>query len=70
MIMLCKIGESHQLGTLVKNVAGVILAEGGINIIIPNVSGVVRGIDNLGDRVISKNMKAKDGQKYGVVRYI
>ena len=29
MIMLCKIGESHQLGTLVKNVAGVILAEGG-----------------------------------------
>ena len=32
--------------------------------------GVVRGFENLGDRIIAKNMKAKDGNKYGVGRYI
>ena len=32
--------------------------------------GVVRGFENLGDRIISKNLKAKDGNKYGVGRYI
>lgn len=61
MIMLCKIGESHAMGTLVKNVAGVILAEGGNSSRFLLLLGVVRGIDNLGDRIISKNMKAKDG---------
>lgn len=29
LIMLCKIGESHAMGTLVKNVSGAILQEGG-----------------------------------------
>lgn len=29
MIMLCKIGESQAMGTLIKNVAAVILQEGG-----------------------------------------
>ena len=32
--------------------------------------GVVRGYENLGDRIIAKNMKAKDGNKYGVGRYV
>ena len=32
--------------------------------------GVVRGFENLGDRIIAKNLKAKDGNKYGVGRYI
>jgi ribosomal protein S6 len=30
----------------------------------------VRGFENLGDRIIAKNIKAKDGNKYGVGRYV
>eukprot|EP00347_Sterkiella_histriomuscorum_P012200 403369512 len=60
MIMLCKVGESQAMATLVKNVSTTILQQG----------GVVRGIDNLGDRVISKTMKAQDGMRYGIGRYI
>jgi hypothetical protein len=29
MIILCKVGESQAMGTLLKNVAGTILSEGG-----------------------------------------
>ena len=77
MIMLCKVGESSAMGTLVKNVTSAILQEGGkyFTFILNKFStcwllGVVRGIENLGDRVISKNLKAQDGNKYGVARYI
>ncbi|CDW91766.1 UNKNOWN [Stylonychia lemnae] len=34
------------------------------------VLGIVRGIDNLGDRIITKTLKGQDGNKYGMVRYI
>ena len=60
LVMLCKVGESAAMGTLIKNVSAAILQEG----------GVVRGFENLGDRIIAKNLKAKDGNKYGVGRYI
>ena len=30
----------------------------------------MRGFENLGDRIIAKNLKAKDGNKYGVGRYV
>ncbi len=60
LVMLCKVGESAAMGTLIKNVSSAILQHG----------GVVRGFENLGDRIIAKNLKAKDGNKYGVGRYI
>ena len=71
MIMLCKVGESAAMGTLIKNVSSAILQQGAkskhpASIIL----GVVRGFENLGDRIIAKNLKAKDGNKYGVGRYV
>ena len=71
LVMLCKVGESAAMGTLIKNVSSAILQEGGITPIFPLIPlGVVRGYENLGDRIIAKNLKAKDGNKYGVGRYI
>ena len=60
LVLLCKVGESAAMGTLIKNVSAAILQEG----------GVVRNFENLGDRIIAKNLKAKDGNKYGVGRYM
>ena len=33
-------------------------------------SGIVRSFDNLGDRVLVKNLRSKDGTKYSVGRFI
>ena len=60
LVMICKMGESQHLGTLLKAVSATILQEG----------GVVRGFQNLGDRVLTKNLKAIDGVNYGVGRFI
>ena len=60
LLIICKIGETSAMGTLLKNVSSVILSQG----------GVVRGYENLGDRIQSKNLKAQDGNKYGVARWI
>jgi hypothetical protein len=73
LIMLCKMGETQAMGTLIKNVSAVILQEGGIKYYLNaywNDIGVVRGVENLGDRILCKNMKGKDGAKYGVGRYV
>lgn len=54
--------------TFLKRVSNTILTEGGK--LISNSLGVVRNVTNLGDRVLSKNIKDKSGQKFGVGRYI
>ena len=58
--MVCKMGESQNLGTLLKSVSAVILQEG----------GVVRGYQNLGDRVLTKNLRSVDGVNFSVGRFI
>lgn len=60
MVMICRMGESQNLATLLKAVSATVLQEG----------GVVRGFRNLGDRVLTKNMRAIDGVNYGVGRFI
>ena len=60
MVMVCKMGESASMATLLKNVSTVILQEG----------GVVRGISNLGDRVLCKNLKSTDDVNYSVARFM
>ena len=60
MIMIVKLGEQANLATLLKNVSGAILQEGGI----------VRGFTNLGDRVLTKNLRSLDGVSHGVGRYM
>ena len=60
LVMICKMGESQHLATLLKAVSATILQEG----------GVVRGYQNLGDRVLTKNLRAIDGVNYGVGRFI
>ena len=60
LVLVCKMGESHNLGTLLKTVSSAVLQEGGI----------VRGYRNLGDRVLTKNLSTTDGQNFGVGRFI
>ena len=60
MIMVCKVGESVHMASLLKNVSTVILQEG----------GVVRGVSNLGDRVLCKNLKSSDDVNYSVARFM
>ena len=60
MVMICKLGEQANLATLLKNVSAAILQEG----------GVVRGFTNLGDRVLTKNLRSQDGVSHGVARYM
>lgn len=58
--MVCRMGESQHLGTLLKAVSASILQEG----------GVVRGFNNLGDRVLTKNLRDQEGTSFGVGRFI
>lgn len=51
MIMVCRVGDSAAITALYKSLSAAILSEGGI----------VRALDNLGDRVLAKNYKADDG---------
>ena len=60
LVMVCRMGESHNLATLLKTVSATILQEG----------GVVRGYQNMGDRVLVKNLKSVDGVSHGVGRWI
>ena len=60
LVLVCKIGESHALASCLKAVSASILQEG----------GVVRGFNNLGDRVLTKNMRSEDGVDYSVGRFI
>ena len=60
MIMVARVGEQAALTNCIKNLSGTILSNGGI----------VRSLDNLGDRVLVKNLRSKDGLKYSVGRFI
>ena len=60
MVMIAKVGESHALGACLKMMASTVLSSGGI----------VRNFDNLGDRILIKNLRAKDGQRFSVGRFI
>ena len=60
LIMICKLGEQASLSALLKSVSAAILQEG----------GVVRGFQNLGDRVLIKNIRSIDGVSHGVGRYM
>lgn len=48
LVIVCKMGESQHLASMLKAVSTVILQEG----------GVVRGFTNLGDRVLVKNYRS------------
>ena len=50
MIMVARVGESAALAQCLKTQSSTILTNG----------GVVRNLDNLGDRVLVKNLRAKD----------
>ena len=60
MILITKIGQSQGLAQCLKNLSSTILSNGGI----------VRNFDNLGDRVLVKNLHAKNGSRYSVGRFI
>jgi ribosomal protein S6 len=60
LTMVCRMGESNALSSLLKAVSTTVLQEG----------GVVRGYRNLGDRVMPKNLRSVDGISHGVGRYI
>ena len=49
--MVARVGESPALAALLKSLSITVLQNGGI----------VRNFDNLGDRVLVKNLTAKDG---------
>jgi ribosomal protein S6 len=60
LVLICRMGESSALATCLKRISSGILQEG----------GVVRNINNIGDRVLVKNLSSKDGITYGVGRFI
>lgn len=60
MVMICKLGESNAMASLIKNLAVNIYKEGGI----------VRRFSNMGDRISSKNFKSKDNIDNLVCRYV
>ena len=60
MIMVARVGEQAALTNTIKWLSSTILTNGGI----------VRSLDNLGDRVMIKNLRANDGTKYSVGRFI
>ena len=51
MMMVARVGETQALGNVMKQVCTEVLSAGGI----------VRNFDNMGDRVLVKNLMAKDG---------
>mmetsp|Transcript_29526 Transcript_29526/g.21348 ORF Transcript_29526/g.21348 Transcript_29526/m.21348 type:complete len:128 (-) Transcript_29526:344-727(-) len=60
MVVICKVGESHLLSTMLKALSATILEQGGI----------IRGFENLGDRVLTKNLKSQHGENFGIGRFI
>lgn len=60
MVMVCRMAEQAQLATVLRNVSKSILTEG----------GVVRGITNLGDRVLTRNRQTEDGVYHAVGRFM
>jgi ribosomal protein S6 len=60
LVLVCRMGESGALATALKRISSTILQEG----------GVVRNINNIGDRVLTKNLSSKDGISYGIGRFI
>ena len=51
MVMVARVGDSAALAQCLKSLSSAVLTTGGI----------VRNFDNLGDRVLVKNLRAKDG---------
>ena len=60
MIMVARVGEAQALGQCIKQLTATMRTNG----------AVVRSVDNLGDRVLVKNLRSKDGQRYSVGRFI
>ena len=60
MIMVARVGEQAALTNCLKQLSSSILTNGGI----------VRSMDNLGDRVLIKNLRSLDGTKYSVGRFL
>ena len=60
MVLVARVGEQKALANCLKQVSASVLANG----------GAVRSFDNLGDRVLVKNLRANDGQRYSVGRFI
>ena len=60
MVMVARIGEQAALANCLKQISAAVLANG----------GVVRSVANLGDRVLVKNLRSRDGHRYSVGRFI
>ena len=60
MMMVARVGEQQALSNSLKQISSTILSAGGI----------VRSMDNLGDRVLIKNLRSKDGTKYSLGRFL
>ena len=60
MVMIAKVGESSALAGCLKTISQMVLSN----------NGIIRNFDNLGDRVLVKNLRAKDGTKFSVGRFI
>ena len=60
MILVARMGESRHLANCIKQISSSVLSNG----------GVVRSFDNLGDRVLPKNVPAKDGSRHSIGRFI
>ena len=59
-LMVARIGEASALGMCLKSLTATLRSNG----------AVVRSVDNLGDRVLVKSLRANDGQMYSVGRFI
>ena len=60
MVMVARVGEQAALTNSIKGISQTILSAG----------GVVRSMDNLGDRVLVKNLRSNDGTKYSIGRFL
>ena len=60
MVFVARIGEQKALANCLKQLSASVLANG----------GAVRSFDNLGDRVLVKNLRAFDGQRYSLGRFM
>ena len=60
MMLVARVGESQALANMMKLVSSLVLTNGGI----------VRSFDNMGDRVLVKNLYDNDGNRTSVGRFI
>ena len=60
MVMVARVGENAALVNLIKVISQTVLLNG----------GVVRNIESLGDRVLVKSLRAADGQRYSMGRFL